>query len=214
MAQQSNYTVENGSGSVVRADINNILAAINSSNSGASAPASAVPGSLWFDTSVSPATLKKRNAANTAWVEVSPDTIPANSLRGNSTGSAAAETNVTVAQLKTMLGYSTSFGTNSYTVTPDGTIIQYGRSVFTTQNNPVGSVATLGNVTFPLTFPVACRVFIAQPTSEGSTGNEHWENVLGTNTVTTSTGNIYHYRLSGAQAGGEQIGVRWIAIGN
>ena len=46
---QHDYSIANASGASVRADLNNVLAAIKSSNSGNSAP-SPVEGMLWFDT--------------------------------------------------------------------------------------------------------------------------------------------------------------------
>lgn len=47
---QHDYVIDNASGAVVRADINSALAAVKSTNSGTSAPASPVAGMLWVDT--------------------------------------------------------------------------------------------------------------------------------------------------------------------
>ena len=54
MAQTPNnsYLVENTNGRAVRADVNSILDAIKTANSGATAPtANLTPGQLWWDTS-------------------------------------------------------------------------------------------------------------------------------------------------------------------
>ena len=48
---QHDYDIANASFPTVRTDINNVLSAINSSNSGASRPSSAVAGTIWLDTS-------------------------------------------------------------------------------------------------------------------------------------------------------------------
>jgi hypothetical protein len=108
MAQTSDWSPNNANGSTVRAQLVEIFAAVQSSSSGATAPSPTVAGMLWKDTGVTPAVMRERNAANTGWIEFSPETVPANTLRGNSTGSAAAITNVTVAQLRTMLAITTA----------------------------------------------------------------------------------------------------------
>lgn len=63
---QHDYSIANGGGAAVRADINNALAAVQSMNSGSSAPTSTVAGMMWYDTLNG--ALKVRNSANTAWI--------------------------------------------------------------------------------------------------------------------------------------------------
>lgn len=65
---QHDYVIANADGASFRADLNNALAAILSSNSGSSAPSTTAPHMLWADTSSGK--LKQRNAADTAWVSV------------------------------------------------------------------------------------------------------------------------------------------------
>ena len=48
---QHDYNIANASFPTVRTDINNVLSAVNSSNSGTSRPSSAVAGTIWLDTS-------------------------------------------------------------------------------------------------------------------------------------------------------------------
>ena len=48
---QHDYNIANASFPTVRTDINNVLSAINSSNSGTSRPSGAVAGTIWLDTS-------------------------------------------------------------------------------------------------------------------------------------------------------------------
>lgn len=67
---QADYIVDNGSGAVVRADINVQLAAIATNNSGTSAPTTTYPRMWWPDETNG--RLKQRNAANTAWVDMGP----------------------------------------------------------------------------------------------------------------------------------------------
>ena len=67
---QHDMTVDNGSGLGVRTDINNALQALASLSSGASAPSPSFPCQLWADTGTS--RLKRRNAANSAWVDEGP----------------------------------------------------------------------------------------------------------------------------------------------
>lgn len=62
---QHDYDIADASGAVVRADINSVLEAIASLNSGATAPSVTFAGMLWYDTANG--VVKQRNAANTAW---------------------------------------------------------------------------------------------------------------------------------------------------
>lgn len=73
---QHDYDIANQSGSAFRADLNNALQAIVSNNSGAAAPSTTYAHQVWVDTSTSPATIKRRDAANAAWITVG--TIDAN----------------------------------------------------------------------------------------------------------------------------------------
>ena len=50
MAQATDFTIANASFPTVRSDINTVLGAINSSNSGTSRPSSATTGTFWLDT--------------------------------------------------------------------------------------------------------------------------------------------------------------------
>lgn len=73
---QHDYDIANASGAVVRSDLNDVLEAIATGNSGATAPTVTFPFMRWFDTSTN--TLKIRNAANTAWLTAWVDTTAAN----------------------------------------------------------------------------------------------------------------------------------------
>ena len=108
MPQISSWTIANSGGSTYRAAVNSALSAIQSSSSGTAAPSPTVAGMLWYDTTNS--ILKRRNTANTAWVDVNSDTVAATTVRGNSSGSAAAEAALSMAQLRTMIGFPTSGG--------------------------------------------------------------------------------------------------------
>jgi hypothetical protein len=65
---QHDYVIANGTGSAVRSDLNNALAAIVSQNSGTSEPSPTFAFQLWADTTTN--TLKLRNSANSAWIEL------------------------------------------------------------------------------------------------------------------------------------------------
>ena len=66
---QHDGVIDNGTGSAVRTDINNALAAINSNNSGGSDPSTTYAYQFYADTGDN--TLKIRNAANDGFVNVS-----------------------------------------------------------------------------------------------------------------------------------------------
>lgn len=63
--------IDNAPGGTVRADLNNALAALVSNNSGTSAPGTTYAHMWWTDTTTNK--LKRRNAANSAWIETLPD---------------------------------------------------------------------------------------------------------------------------------------------
>jgi len=74
---QHDYVIDNASGAVVRADINSVLQAILSGNSGTSAPSTTVAGMWWMDTTGgAPYTLKIRDAGNNHWLTVASITDP------------------------------------------------------------------------------------------------------------------------------------------
>jgi hypothetical protein len=53
-----------------RTDLNNALAALASTSSGATAPSTTFAHQLWVDTAANPSVLKIRNADNDAWISV------------------------------------------------------------------------------------------------------------------------------------------------
>ncbi len=72
MAQSPDFVVDDGDGTLLLSQLNAMLPALASSNSGPTAPLNPYPGMPWFDTSVSPEVFRRRNAANTDWDVVSP----------------------------------------------------------------------------------------------------------------------------------------------
>ena len=60
------YNIANATAPQVRADINNALLAIVSTNSGSSQPSTMFANQLWYDTTNNQ--LKMRNEANNAWI--------------------------------------------------------------------------------------------------------------------------------------------------
>jgi hypothetical protein len=67
MPQTSSFVIANDAGAAVRARFNEVIAALQSTSAGASAPSATVAGMLWVDTSISPPVLRRRNATNTGW---------------------------------------------------------------------------------------------------------------------------------------------------
>ena len=69
MAQVTDYTIDNGTGSAVRTDLNNVFAAIQSLNSGSADPSGT---QVAFQLSVNTTSnlLKLRNASNNGYIEI------------------------------------------------------------------------------------------------------------------------------------------------
>ena len=94
MAQATDYVLANQSGANFRSELNTILAAIVSQNSGSTEPTTTYAYQLWVDSGVSPALLKIRNGANNAWITIG-DVTAAN--LGLLTSSSAASTYLALA---------------------------------------------------------------------------------------------------------------------
>lgn len=139
---QHDYSIDNQLFPATRTDINAALAAIASLNSGSTAPSNPVPFMPWADTSTSPATIRQRNAANTAWVVVGTAdtnnlglaTIASPALTGTpTTPTAASSTNTTQiastafvqATIKTMTAWTNAFLSNSWVNLAGNTPIRY-----------------------------------------------------------------------------------------
>ena len=59
MSQATDFSIANQSFPSFRSDLNTVLGAINTSNSGTSRPASAVNGTFWLDTTTASAPILK-----------------------------------------------------------------------------------------------------------------------------------------------------------
>lgn len=68
MSPTHDYVIANGTGSSVRSDINDALAAVVSQNSSSTAPATTYAYMIWVDTTTN--IVKMRNGANSAWIEL------------------------------------------------------------------------------------------------------------------------------------------------
>lgn len=64
---QHDYNISNQTGLEFRADLNNLLQAVVTQNSGTTPPVATFPGMEWLDTSVSPPVKRVRNQANDSW---------------------------------------------------------------------------------------------------------------------------------------------------
>ena len=67
MSQTPSFTIANDAGAAVRARINEVIAALQTLSAGPVAPTDTRAGMAWLDTSTSPAALRIRNTADTAW---------------------------------------------------------------------------------------------------------------------------------------------------
>ena len=87
---QHDYNLANQSGADFRADLNNALSAIATTNSGATSPSTTFAHQLWIDTANS--VLKIRNSANDAWITTGVSITADNTFTGNITGNASTAT--------------------------------------------------------------------------------------------------------------------------
>lgn len=86
---QSDLSLANQSRTAFRAELNTHIGTLATVSSAATAPATTFPGQLWLDTSLSPAILRQRNTANTAWVGVLLDYALAGDMSAGTAGKVA-----------------------------------------------------------------------------------------------------------------------------
>ena len=65
---QHDYSIANQTAASLRTDLNNVLSAIVSNNSGATAPTDTFANMFWYDTTAN--ILKMRNEADDAWISL------------------------------------------------------------------------------------------------------------------------------------------------
>lgn len=106
MAQTATWAVPSApSGLSMRNTVNTILDVLRTASSGPAAPSPTVGGQFWFDNGVTPPVLRVRNNANTAWLEVTPETMAATTFWGNPNGTADKPQEMTAAQARSALGF-------------------------------------------------------------------------------------------------------------
>lgn len=192
MSQISSWTIPNSGGSTYRAAVNSALAAVQSSSSGTAAPSPTVAGMLWYD--ITNSILKRRNSANTAWIEVSYDVVGATTVRGNASGSLAAETDVSMASLRTMLGFSQTLASTQVQGLPGGALLQSGVAATT-----AGGVT----VTFPTSFSATPKIMLGVTTAAGG--------IMATcQSVSAASFVLQGWTDAGVQV---NVGVYWMAMG-
>lgn len=184
---QHDYVIDNGTGAAVRSDLNNALSAIVTHNSGATAPSPTYAFQLWADTTTN--TLKLRNAANSAWIElrqldgdftsVSVDngTAAAPSVYFNASGTDTGMYSSGV----DAVDFSTA-GTRRLGIASGGDLTVYGGNVtLNTQGNLRFADADSSNwVAFKSPATVATNVTWTLPSVDGTNGQALTTNGTGT----------------------------------
>ena len=105
---QHDYDLANQAGAAFRSDLNAALAAIVTNNSGATAPETTYAHMWWADTTAG--ILKRRNAANSAWISVMPLTLAFSDI-GESLAAAAS-----ASEARTALGLAIGTNVQAYDV--------------------------------------------------------------------------------------------------
>ena len=142
MAQHSDYNIANQGFPAFRTDLNNVLSAINTLNSGTSRPASAVANSLWLDTTTSTAPiLKYYDGADDISILQIDHTNNTVNLFDASTSYETTATSAGTKTLTTTSGYKQFFtGSTTHTVVmPVTSTLSLGQS-FEIHNNSTGSL--------------------------------------------------------------------------
>ena len=173
MAQATDFTIANQSFPSFRSDLNTVLGAINTMNSGSSRPASAVSGTFWLDTSSATAPILKffdgsdditfatfNTTANTVNVSDS-----ATDVVGDTTPQLGGDLDVNGNSI-----VSTSNGDINLTPNGTGRIVLGNASVTATETATISTTKTLDfdtNQNFILTLGSGANT-LANPTTEAS----------------------------------------------
>ena len=173
MAQATDFTIANQSFPSFRSDLNTVLGAINSLNSGTSRPSSATTGTLWLDTTTSTAPILKffdgsdditfatfNTSANTVNVSDS-----ATDVVGDTTPQLGGNLDVNGNSI-----VSTSNGDINLTPNGTGRIVLGNASVTATETATISTSKTLDfdtNQNFILTLGSGANT-LANPTTEAS----------------------------------------------
>lgn len=147
---QHDYVINNQGAPNARSDINNVLQAILTHNSGATAPATMVANMIWYDTSTD--LLKIRNEANSGWITLG-TVDQTNNIFTPNTGFTPVEQGGGTGMLtnKVRLGWD---GTD-FRINVDGT--DAGRVI----RNIAGSAGNNGQITAPGSASLyACRAWV------------------------------------------------------
>jgi hypothetical protein len=149
---QHDYNISNQTAAASRTDINNVLAAILSTNSGTSAPATTVGNMIWYDTTNN--ILQIRNEGNTAWITLGTVDQINSKFEPNQTLSTQAEAEAGTNNTKMMTALRVLQSINSnVTATPSCGVGQSWQSVSrsastwyqNTTGNPIMAAISIKN---------------------------------------------------------------------
>ncbi len=204
MSQATDFTIANQSFPSFRSDLNTVLGAINTSNSGSSRPSSAVSGTFWLDTTTSTAPILKffdgsdditfatfNTTANTVNVSDS-----ATDVVGDTTPQLGGNLDVNGNSI-----VSTSNGDINLTPNGTGRIVLGNASVPATETATISTTKTLDldtNQNFILTLGSGSNT-LANPTTEASNVGQ--------------TGIIIFIQPSSGSAGTVSLGTDYETVG-
>ena len=201
---QHDYDIGNQTGINFRADLNSALSAILSLNSGSTAPANAVPYSLWADTSGSPAVLKQYNGSafitigNMGSVNLGLAALASPTFTGTPLApTAASGTNTT--QIAT-----TAFVASSFLPLAGGTVT--GNVTLNAQSDIRFADADSSNfVALQAPETVAANLTLTLPAADGSSGQALTTDGSGALSFATiggvPIGAVFHFAASTAPTG-------------
>jgi len=173
MSQATDFTIANQSFPSFRSDLNTVLSAINTSNSGSSRPSSAVSGTFWLDTSSASAPILKffdgSDDITFATFDTSANTVnvsdSSTSLSGDTSPQLGGNLDVVTHSI-------VSTSNRDINITPNGTgrIVLGNASVTATETATISTSKTLDfdtNQNFILTLGSGANT-LANPTTEAS----------------------------------------------
>ena len=142
---QHDYNIANASFPTVRTDLNNVLSAINSSNSGSSRPSSAVAGTIWLDTSGAATAQLLKMYDGAADITLGTINFTANTVDWSDSSVTIADNSVTLAKMAS----GTDGNIISYDASGDPVAVATGSAGQVLTSAGAGAVPTFATATVP-----------------------------------------------------------------
>ena len=198
---QHDYVIDNQSAPAARADINSVLQAIVTTNSGGASPVVTFANMIWYDTAANQ--IKKRNEANSAWIILGTIDEAGSTFTPNSLLTTAG-----IAPATLVTSTETIASNNNNTTIPTSAAVKAYADAAAAGVTSATTANVLAATADAATGAVGTYAFLARPTSSGAT---LYPIVAGSNYTSLT---YVSFRSDGTLSGSGSAGGTWKAMGS